>query len=123
MMKALAKISALSVAFLLLSGCTISYPIWLGDKGVSTMCEESGTYDFTHNQMTKEFAVHLVDEQALRVACGSGREGRFVAACIVNGYDIYVSPGVVCPQQMAHELNHGFGLHYVDRPKSEHNHG
>ncbi|MEP4148316.1 MAG: hypothetical protein ABJL54_13950 [Halioglobus sp.] len=116
MVKVIANISGV----LLLSGCTISYPVWLGDKGVSQMCEESGTYEFTHNQMTREFAVHLVDENGIRLACGYGRDA---AACIVNGYDIYVSPGVICPKQMAHELSHGFGLHYVDRPSREHDHG
>ena len=110
-------------SLLLLSGCTISYPVWQGDKGISQMCEKSGTYDFTHNQMTREFAVHLVSEQEIRFACGFGRDGRVAAACIVNGYDIYVSRGVICPIQVAHELNHGFGLHFVDRPLGDHGHG
>ena len=100
-----------------MTGCVISQPVWLDDSGVAELCSESGTFSFTHNGVTRPFKVNLVDDKEIFESCGHDRYGQPAAACIINSYDIYVKPGILCPRHMAHELSHGFGLHYVDRPR------
>ncbi|MEP0203145.1 MAG: hypothetical protein ABJ084_02280 [Halioglobus sp.] len=80
------------------------------------MCEQPGTYAFTHQGNTKEFSIHLVDHLDIPKICGIAHDGNIARACIINNVDIYVAPGNSCPDSMAHELSHGFGLHFVDRP-------
>jgi len=107
---------------LMATGCsTIDYPIWLGDQNVAEMCESDGRYSFTHGGITKQFEVNLVDPRGVSEACEKGpsqglHRGDDILACIVNSEQIFVSPGNSCPSHMAHELSHGFGLHFVDRP-------
>lgn len=115
--------SLLPIIFL--SGCTIQYPVWLGHADISQMCEQSGIYNFTHHGDTKEFSVHLVDRIDIPKICGIAHDGNIAQACIINNFDIYVAPGRGCPNSMAHELSHGFGLHFVDRPivRGGFNHG
>jgi len=106
------------VLVLLASGCSsISYPVWLGDEGVAQMCEHEGTFSYTHLGVTKQFEVNLVDTEGLYEACGKGQHyGNPVLACILNSERIFVTPGNACPKHMAHELSHGFGMHFVDLP-------
>jgi len=99
-----------------LAGCTISYPIWLGDDRVTEMCEKSGIYTFSYNGVSRNFSVNLIPESSLHRVCGYGRTGNIAEACIFNSYQIYVTQGVDCARKMAHELNHGFELHFIDRP-------
>jgi len=94
----------------LLLALTILYPVWLGDEGVSEMCEASGIYEYTHQGETKEFEVHLTSQADMSTYCTNGP----AQACIVDDYDIYVTPGVTCTRSMAHELSHGFGMDFVD---------
>ncbi len=113
----------LAIIFLgsLLTACSsIQYPVWLGDNGVEEMCESDGTYSFTHLGVTKEFEVKLVNEAEIFKACGPGRgihDTLSIKACILGGKKIFVQPGNLCPKFMAHELSHGFGMHFVDRPQ------
>jgi len=108
---------ALLFSLIISTGCTVSRPLWLGDAGISEMCKESGAFEFAHNGVTRQFFVNLVEDGEILKHCGHDRYGQPPVACIVNGYDIYVTPGNSCTKHMAHELNHGFGLHYVDRPR------
>ena len=101
----------------IMTGCVVSQPVWLGDSGVAELCIESGTSNFTHNGVTRSFKVNLVDDSGILENCGHDRSGVPAVACIISSFDIYVQPGVLCAKHMAHELNHGFGLHYVDRPR------
>ena len=101
---------------LLLSGCTIQYPVWLGDEGVAEMCESEGVHSFTHEGEKRAFHVSFVQPEDMYAICGDARNGKPARACIINNADIYVTPGVNCPKSMAHELSHGFGMHFVDRP-------
>ena len=85
------------------------------------MCEQSGIHTYTHEGVTKEFNVHLTEQDAMYDICGmtrtgSGIDARTVPAnaCILNNHDIYVTPGRTCPKSMAHELSHGFGMDFVD---------
>ena len=99
---------------LLLTGCTVTTPIWLGDAGVSEMCT-GGEHDFTYEGETKTFSVHLTEPEDMYSHCGEASYGAGPAqACIVDDRDIYVTPGVSCPRSVAHELNHGFGIN-MDR--------
>ncbi|MEP6388487.1 MAG: hypothetical protein ABJ056_01070 [Halioglobus sp.] len=102
----------------IMSGCSsISYPVWLGDDGVAEMCESDGLYSYTHVGETKEFEVHLVDSQGISENCGKFLDGgRDIRACILFDRNIFVTPGPTCQKDMAHELSHGFGMHFVDRP-------
>ena len=102
----------------ILSGCSsISYPVWLGDNGVEQMCESDGLYAYSHLGVTKQFEVHLVDAQGISEHCGQGmHQGNQIEACILGNKKIFVKPGNKCASHMAHELSHGFGLHFVDRP-------
>jgi hypothetical protein len=72
------------------------------------MCE-TGSHSYTYRGVTKEFNVVVTDD--ITEHCPPG-----AIACIYKGTDIYVPRGVNCSKRMAHELNHGFGLHFVDRP-------
>ena len=106
------------VAACLLSGfSSMSYPVWQGDEGVAKMCESDGTFSYTHLGVTKQFEVHLVDSQAISETCGEYlHRGSEIQACILSGSKIFVTPGNGCQRHMAHELSHGFGMHFVDRP-------
>ena len=108
---------AIFLSLSIMTGCAVSYPVWLGDSGVSELCSESGISNFTHNGVTRPFNVNLVDDTEILENCGHDRYGAPAVACIINGFNIYVQPGALCAKHMAHELNHGFGLHYVDRPR------
>ena len=114
---ALLVASSLILVFLA-SGCSsISYPVWLGVEGVARMCEHEGKFSYTHLGVTKQFEVNLVDAEGLSEACGKGQHnGSPVQACILNNERIFATPGNACPMHMAHELSHGFGMHFVDRP-------
>ena len=100
---------------LLLSGCTIQYPVWLGDEGVAEMCQGTGVYDYTHEGVTKQFTVTLMDWRDIQDFC-TNLTGRPAKACISGGYFIYAPEGMFCEKSMAHELSHGFGMHFFDRP-------
>ena len=100
---------------LLLTGCSIVRPVWMGDEGVSEMCESTGVYDFTHEGVTKQFTVILMDWRDVQDFC-TNLTGRPAKACISGGYFIYAPEGMFCEKSMAHELSHGFGMHFVDRP-------
>ncbi len=114
----LSKPAILFFALLLTACSSIDYPVWLGDNGVGRMCESDGTYSFTHLGVTKEFEVNLVNESKIYETCGSGlHNGYSVQACILNNKRIFVKPGNLCAKHMAHELSHGFGMHFVDRPQ------
>lgn len=45
------------------------------------MCDESGMCDFTHIQITKELAVHLVDNQEISKDSGVGSSKRDASTC------------------------------------------
>ena len=100
------------------SGIVLKAPVWLGDSGVSEMCEESGLYSFTHGGVTKEFAVHLIEVAEIYDVCDTEDAAMRARACIVNDYSIYVSSGINCPADLAHELSHGFGNHFVDQRRT-----
>lgn len=97
------------VLLLALSACAVQRPVWGGDPGVQAMCEQPGAHSFTHQGETRTFTVHYVDRLPCIGARGKG--------CIV-GKAIYVINGGQrdCSETMAHELSHGFGLDFVDRP-------
>lgn len=111
-----AKLASFIISVLFLTGCSIQYPVWLGDEGVARMCMQSGIYDYTHNGVTKQFSVQITDPLDMYKACGTSRDGRHAQACIIDNYTIFATPGRNCTKSMAHELSHGFGMHFVDRP-------
>ena len=100
----------------LLLSWSLLIPVWFGDPGVEEMCQQSGVQQYTHRGETKEFNVHLTSREDMYDICGNARNGKPARACIQNNYDIYVTPGMMCSHSMAHELSHGFGMHFVDRP-------
>jgi len=113
------RIASITLVFavVFLSGCTLQYPVWLGQGEINTMCTQSGLHNVDHDGVTRNFYVHLVDHQEIKEICGIAHNGNFAQACIVDNFDIYVPLGRNCPVSMAHELSHGFGLHFVDRPR------
>jgi len=100
------------LALLLLTGCAINYPVWVGDEGLAHMCERPGEYQYTHMGETKTFNLHFVAD--LPKSCEDAGAYR---GCIINRQDIYLTNGntVTCTTTLAHELSHGFGMDFVDR--------
>ena len=85
------------------------------------MCKSSGVHEYTHEGVTKEFHVNLTSTDKIFDICGySTYTDRPARACILDRYYIYVTPGLMCPNSMAHELSHGFGMDFVDRPMIGH---
>ena len=97
---------------LLLSGCSISYPIWHLDEGVADLCS-TGQHTYTHSGVTKTFNVYVVDDATISDTCGETRYGP-AQACTIDKTDIYV-PEHHCVKHVAHEANHVFGNDFVDR--------
>jgi hypothetical protein len=100
-------------------GITLVKPVWFGDDGIAEMCT-GGQHQYTYEGQTKTFNVHLTQPQDIYEICGEARYGTGPAQACIIGLDIYTPPGVNCPKHVAHELNHGFGNHFVDRPRIEH---
>ncbi len=97
---------------LLLSGCALNTPISQFDAGVSDLCD-GGEQSYTHGGVTKTFTVYPLDStDDIYTHCGPDAK-----ACLIMGEVMYVPSGPGCAKSVAHELNHGFGNHWVDRPK------
>jgi hypothetical protein len=83
----------------LLSGCTINYPIWHGDLSQPLCVQGPSEYQGV------PYDLHIGPEMPCSDAL----------ACIVDNYDIYIPhDGRGCTKHLAHELNHLVGNHFVD---------
>jgi hypothetical protein len=92
-------------------GLTLVRPIWHLDDGVADLCT-SGQHSYTHEGVTKTFRVHVVDDDTIWNVCGDTRTGP-AQACTIDKRDIYV-PAHHCTEHVGHEINHVFGMDFVD---------
>lgn len=96
-----------ALAFVLM-GCEVLVPISQFDAGVENLCE-SGRKAFVHNDIERVFSVVLLESPDQLISqCGPA------AAACTDGFTVWVPADASCPSHMAHELNHVFGMHFVD---------
>jgi len=90
------------------SGCSVVTPISQFDAGVAELCQE-GKQSYSHQDYDRYFTVVMIDDpDQLATQCGPA------AAACTDGFTVWVPNDASCPSHMAHELNHVFGMHFVD---------
>jgi hypothetical protein len=93
-----------------LGGCTLNTPISQLDGDIEEICTD-GLHSYTFKGVTRRFTVVTsTDPDQIYSWCGSDTQ-----AC-TNGRTMWLPSGPTCPRAAAHELNHVFNQHYVDRP-------
>jgi hypothetical protein len=97
---------------LLLTACTTELRVPISQFDLEDgMCHE-GASEFTWKGETKSYNLHITDDpQQMLEWCGLADNHLPALACI-KGTEIYTP--VPCEKQLAHELNHLFGSHWVD---------
>ena len=64
---------------------------------------------YRHGDRDRYFTVVMLnDPDQMSIQCGPA------AAACTDGFTIWVADDASCPDHMAHELNHVFGMHFVD---------